>query len=281
MMLDTLQQTGDPVWKQQILDYARALVSLQTPSGTFRYSSKPGKPRQDTKIEPLPGPDKIGYNTYCLDFWQHASQFGASELLYTLGRIRRDLKTDEFLQAERLAHRWMTEVGVRERFFPLYVSHSMSAKWPIVHHAMSALYFARYLLDMAPPDLRDLKLAEEAARWAEDKGVDWRRQEDGNRPEQKMIVTPRIPRGDRGMNAPAEVNLLAAIVFERLGRETGNPLWTAKGEALATAVLAAQDPRTGLLSGELATKYNDPGDPASGWAVQLLREYAALKETKK
>ena len=83
------------------------------------------------------------------------------------------------------------------------------------------------------------------------------------------------------MNAPAEVNLLAAIVFERLGRETGNPLWTAKGEALATAVLAAQDPRTGLLSGELATKYNDPGDPASGWAVQLLREYAALKETKK
>jgi hypothetical protein len=285
MMLDTLQQTGDPVWTRQILDYAKALVSLQNPSGTFRYNIKPGKSRQDTKIDPLPGPDKIGYNTYCMGFWQHATQFGPSELLYTLGRIRRDLKTDEFLQAERLAHRWMIEVGVRERFFPLYISHSMSAKWPINQHALSALYFARYLLEMAPADLRDLKLAEEVARWAEDKGVDWRRQEDGNRPQPNVM--PRISRGDRGMNAPAEVNLLAAIVFERLGRETGNPLWTAKGEALAAAVLAAQDPRTGLVPCELDTKFNgasagQAGNAfASGWAVQLLREYAALKEAKK
>jgi hypothetical protein len=88
------------------------------------------------------------------------------------------------------------------------------------------------------------------------------------------------------------VNLLAAIVFEQLGRATGSPLWTAKGEALATAVLVAQHPRTGYIPVELLTRSDaqhmsapksltNPGSIASGWTIQLLREYAALKEAKK
>jgi hypothetical protein len=36
---------------------------------------------------------------------------------------------------------------------------------------------------------------------------------------------------------PVANNLLAAIVFEELARASSNKLWSAKGEALATAVL--------------------------------------------
>jgi hypothetical protein len=287
-MLDAWVQTGDPAWKRQLLDYGRALVKLQNKNGTFINRRRHGENLQQ---EALPGPDRLGYFSYSLSFMRHEIQWGTSELLYTLGRLRRDLKTDEFVEAERLAHRWMIEVGIRERFFPLYINHSMSVHWPQNQHAMSALYFSRYLLELAPEGMRDVKQAEEVARWAEDHNAHWNRSKE-DRPESNNMVMPRIPRGDRGQNAPAEVNLLAAIVFEQLGRATGNPLWTAKGEALATAVLVAQHPRTGYIPVELLTRSDaqhmsaaksltNPLSIASGQTIQLLREYAALKEAKK
>ena len=107
------------------------------------------------------------------------TEFGAAELLYLLGRIRRNLKTDAFVEAETKAYDWVMKHGVRERFWPINVCHSMSGGYPIWQHSVTALYFSRYLLECAPPDRRDLKLAEEVARWAEDTGIDWNRAAEG------------------------------------------------------------------------------------------------------
>lgn len=178
----------------------------------------------------------------------------------------------------------MRDRAVRERFFPIYVHHSMSQGYPVWQHSMSALFFVRYLLECAPAESRDVKLAEEVARWAEDFGVDWTRALAGP---QKGTITPLIRAGDRMGSEPGAVNLLAAIAFKQLARATGDKLWAAKGDALANAVSQAVCPNTGYLSLGLTPAANDPFDlqfahgmyachtSCHGWAIQLLREYAA------
>jgi hypothetical protein len=72
------------------------------------------------------------------------------------------------------------------------------------------------------------------------------------------------------------------VVFPQFGQVTGNRLWSAKAEPLATAVLMAQEPKSGYVDGELTCDHpKDHVGYVGGWMVQLLREYAALKEAKK
>jgi hypothetical protein len=207
-------------------------------------------------------------------------------LLYLLGRIRRDLKTDAFLEAETKAYDWVMKHGVDERFWPINVCHSMSGGYPIWQHSVTALYFSRYLLECAPPNRRDLKLAEEVARWAEDTGIDWNRAAEGP---QSGQITPHVNRIERYNNEPMASNMLAAIIFKELGQATKNRLWSAKAEALATAVLQGQHPKTGHSNTGLEPKvaehdsrqFNDASfrhwDFSRGWTAQMLREYAALR----
>ena len=155
---------------------------------------------------------------------------------------------------------------------------------------MSALFFVRYLLECARPEDRDVELAVEVARWAEDFGVDWSRAPEG--PQAGGSITPVIPAGDRTNSDPVAVNLLAAIAFEQLARATGDRLWAAKGEALAAAVVRARDPKSGYLRAGGSLRADLEGVPfdrqhedllyrgsvgCRTWAIQLLREYAALK----
>jgi hypothetical protein len=268
--IDTVIQTGDPQWREIVLTYARALVKLQNDNGSFGSLKGKGTP---------PGggwADWAGGNP----------EFGASELLYALGRIRRDLKTDEFVEAEKKALGWMKNKALPERFFPTYVHHSASQGYPVGQHPISALMFARYLLELAPAGERNVKLAEELARWAEDYGIHWDRRPAGP---QKGQITPFIPNADRINCDPAPSNLLAALVFEQLSRETGNKLWSAKAEALAAAVTLARDPATGYLRSDLQSTWRSDygynynygnGMAGRGWCMQLLREYAVLKGVK-
>lgn len=272
-ILDAWLQTGDPRWKDAAMRLGEALVVLQNESGGF---CNPRSLSGDTRFGPQ------GYFT-----WRVGNkEFGAAELLYLLGRIRRDLKTDAFFEAETKAYQWVMKHGVRERFWPINVCHSMSGGYPVWQHSVTALYFCRYLLECAPPELRDIELAEEVARWAEDTGIDWQRAADGPQAGQ---ITPHVNRLDRYNNEPMASNMLAAIVFEELGQATKNPSWSAKAEALATAVLQAQNPKTGYSNTGLEPKvaehdshqFNDAKfrhwDFSRGWTAQLLREFAALK----
>jgi hypothetical protein len=180
----------------------------------------------------------------------------------------------------------MKNKALPERFFPTYVHHSASQGYPVAQHPISALMFARYLLELAPAEERNVTLAEELARWAEDYGIHWDRRPAGP---QKGQITPYIPAADRINCDPAPSNLLAALVFEQLARETGDKLWSAKAEALATAVTIARDPASGYLRSDLNStwrgdygyQYNyGNGMAGRGWATQLMREYAVLKGVK-
>jgi hypothetical protein len=276
---DAWRQTGDPRWKEAGLSLGRALMSLQNEDGSFLNALSP----EERKTW---GSGPCGYFSWKKGY----PAYYTAELLYLLGRLRRDLQTEEFVACEARAHQFAREYHIRERNWPLNVEHSMSTGYPITQHSMAALYFCRYLLECAPAQRQDLKLAEEIARWAEDRGVDWTRAPAGKRTD---AITPRINSGDRYNCEPIAVNLLAAIVFEELGQATKSKLWSAKGEALAVAVLQATDPRTGLpnsgltpcSSNTIPRQFNDGSfvfnDFCNGWAAQLLREYAALNEGKK
>ena len=308
-ILDAWLQTGEPRWKDAAMRLGEALVVLQNESGGF---CNPRSLKGDKRFGPQ------GFFT-----WRVGNmEFGAAELLYLLGRIRRDLKTDAFVEAETKAYNWVMKHGVRERFWPINVCHSMSGGYPIWQHSVTALYFSRYLLECAPVgraaslplessraaslplessraanlplessqagSLRHerIKLAEEVACWAEDTGIDWHRVAEGP---QSGQITPHVNRIERYNNEPMASNMLAAIVFEELGQATKNPLWSAKAEALATAVLQAQHPQTGHSNTGLEPKvaehdsrqFNDAKfrhwDFSRGWTAQMLREYAALK----
>lgn len=270
-VLDAWLQTGDPRWKEIALKLGRGLVTLQRENGAFNSSNTHGGER--------PG-------GYFATWAKGNTEFGTSELLYLFGRLRRDLKTDEFLEAERKAHQWM-ERAVRDRYFPIYDHHSMSQQYPVWQHAHSALMYCRYLLECAPPDKRDVKFIEEIALWAEDHNVNWRRDLTG----QTHSITPHIGAADRTTFA-SKCTMLAAIVFHELSLATGSRLWAAKSEALATAVVQSIDPETGWLNVNFKSvvdaPYKDRLDLphlyyfllAKPETVQLLREYAVLRNMK-
>jgi len=199
---------------------------------------------------------------------------------------RLDLKTNAFVEAETKAYNSVMQHGVRDRSWPVNVCHSLSGGYPIWQHAVTALYFSRYLLECTPPDRRDIKLAEEVARRAEDTGIDWHRAAAGPQSGQS---TPHVNRIDCYDNESIASNMLAAIAFEDLAQATKNPLWSAKARALATAVLQAQHPRTGhsnsglepKVAGHDSRQFNDAKfrhwDFSRGWTAQMLREYATLR----
>ncbi|MEI7685449.1 MAG: hypothetical protein WCL32_10505 [Planctomycetota bacterium] len=270
-ILDAYLQTGDPRWKEIALKLGAALVKLQNDNGSF--FSTYGWPKE------MVGPH--GFYS-----WKEGNkEYSSVELLYLFGRLRRDLKTDSFVDAEKKAYDWTLNVAVRDRSFPLNLAHSMSQGYPIWSHGVAALYLSRYLLECAPPERRDVKLAEELARWAEDHGINWARAEG----KQTGALTPRVEQIDRYNNAPVATNMLAAVVFAELAQATGNPLWAAKADALASAVLQGRDPKHGRLVTSLAPtteewmtrQFHDAsfrhGSFGSDWAIPLLREYAVLK----
>jgi hypothetical protein len=148
---------------------------------------------------------------------------------------------------------------------------------------------SRYLLECAPPERRDLKLAEDLARWAEDHSINWQRAPEGK---QTGPLTPRLEKLDRYNNEPAATNLLAAIVFQELAQATGNKLWFAKGDALTNAVLQGRDAKSGRVVATLQPADEDflprqfhdatfrHNSFCGDWSIQLLREYASLRATK-
>jgi hypothetical protein len=120
-----------------------------------------------------------------------------------------------------------------------------------------------------------VKLAEEVARWAEDYDIDWTRRDPKDANGQRQI-TPIIRDRDRISNEPSSNTMLAALAFHHLAKATGDKLWAAKSEALATAVAQAIDPQSGFLSVKMVPSASRTNYfPCESWTVQLMREYAA------
>jgi hypothetical protein len=276
-ILDAWLQTGDARWKEAAIALGKGLVACQADNGAFWNPNTVKLP-----VEQRHGPS--GFFTWKVGY----PQFYTAELLYLLGRIRRDTGSQEFVEAERKAYEWAMVNHVQARNWPINVCHSFSSGYPITQHCVAALYFGRYLLECAPAERQDLNLALALARWSEN-SINWTRAAAG---EQKGKITPRIESADRYNNYPATSCLLSAIVFAELGQLTGDALWQAKADALAGAVLQAVDRATGRLNLNLEPQTADTihadhqfwpaakfrhNDFCSGWSTQLLREYGALQ----
>ena len=152
-------------------------------------------------------------------------------------------------------------------------------------HRQAARCFARYLLECPPAEPRDLRLAEDLARWTQDVGVRWSPlPKDGRLPAADTFL-PYIPAGGRASSHPPVNNRMQAVIHLRLHQATDKALYLAKAQALATPVLVAQEPRTGRLNTgmgnhfDLRTDYYWYGQHGmvSGWTAQLLREYGRIR----
>jgi hypothetical protein len=143
--LDLYRLTGDERYRHAVLDHARRLVARQMSSGTWpEVEASNGHANVDPKtgrpfISSIQGPSM--------------QQWDPSSTLYYLGRIRQELKTDEFRVAEDKAYQWVMENSVARMDWRKQGPHaSEDHKMPWALLPDCALHFFHYLaLDLSRP----------------------------------------------------------------------------------------------------------------------------------
>jgi hypothetical protein len=101
-----------------------------------------------------------------------------------------------------------------------------------------------YLLEYAPPDIANLPLAEDIARYMENAFVQWN-------------AIPSIG----GANMTDTGHMRMAIVWLHLYRQTGNPLYLAKAEAFFTSYMQLRNPVEGVSKIEVNRYDAECDDP--------------------
>jgi len=234
--LDLYRITGDRKYANAAQLLAQRLVAKQLPNGNW------------TGVEP--GDGHVGYDqTTGLYFWSgiYAPAFPAdidpSSLLYFLGRVRAELKTDEFKTNEEKCWRWLLDNSIARFDWRKHgPCESSNVRMPWATIPDYALHCFEYLALDLPGREKDVALMTDLLRWCEDRAVDWQRKED------KLLVYPRfVPPSDR--ITPSQNGAIGrlALAYARLAALTGDKLHRAKAEALAGAILVAQNPVTGQI----------------------------------
>ena len=255
--LDVWVETTDPRGKEMALKLGTGLASSQTSGGSWT-------------------PNHLGYFGWHNGF----GEWGAAEMLYILGRIRRDCQTNQFREAEQRAYKHVMERQIKEMFWPVADHHSQSWAYPVPLYSEAAMYFIRYLLELAPPDKQNLALAEQLALWCEDLDIDWGLRDTPRNDRDVRYTTnlifPRGSNGDRGICNPINNTSLFAVVCLHLHRATGKRLWLAKADALMTACIQSQDPVSGVVNEGMET--NVSGSISNiGRYAKNLRDFSALR----
>ena len=262
--LDLRRDTGDEQWAKAALSLGESLVRVQEPSGAWRaLDQSTGKTRR-------PG----GF------FGSDAEELDPSLILWQLGRLRHDLKTDRFLDAERKAYEYVMTHTARTMEWPELGYHSLPLSYPYAMAGNTTIAFVRYLLDYAEPEQRDLGLAEELLRWCEDRHIDWTRPPEIKPGDAIRPTSHGSCDGYRSSGHPARMAVQQALGWLKLYGHSGEPLHRAKAEALANAVLLAQDPAGGNINIGLAAanpSFNRFADNY-GETARELDEFAALWE---
>ncbi len=85
-------------------------------------------------------------------------------MLWFLGRVRTELKTDAFRECEDRAYRWVMDCNVKEFFWRDQGHHSPCMVPPFQYKGRAPNYFALYLLECAPAESRSLPAPHEVCR---------------------------------------------------------------------------------------------------------------------
>ncbi len=268
--LDLYRLTGDPRWRDLVMEHARRICSKQLPSGTWTETSPEGDfpPSVDAKTGI---PMMISIQGPSMQQWDPSS------VLYYLGRIRKELKTDDFRTTEDKTWQWLVDNSIaRFDWRKQGPRESTAHKQPWVTNPDCALQCYEYLALDLPGRTADPALMEDLLRWSEERGVDWRRQ---------VHPTQVFP----CMTAPAlagerDQQLRLARACARQAQRTGSALWKAKAEALVGAMLTTQFPTTGQIPPHPDLKYpSGAGDGGSRgeYSTMALLDLAALWEPVK
>jgi hypothetical protein len=274
--LDLFRLTGDPRHRDLALELARRLAAKQLPSGTW--------------AETDPGNGHVSFDAQTGRPWLKSiqgpsmQQWDPSSTLYFLGRVRKELKTEEFRAAEDKAWHWLAEHSIARfdwRKQGPHASEDHQQPWLTIPDC--ALHCYNYLALDLPGRPPDWGLMGDLLRWSEDRDVDWRRQTHATAVYPRIIFT--------GKNRDTQLRLAAA--YAHYARHTGDPLHRAKAEALAGAVLVAQNPVSGQIPHwpdiDVAVRagagYAGPGSGDGGnrgeYATMALLRLAQLWQTSK
>ncbi|MEM7391305.1 MAG: hypothetical protein AAF492_03070 [Verrucomicrobiota bacterium] len=242
--LDLHAATKDPRWRDAATMVAEAFTRSQLENGTWAEGwDKPDIPAERLKVKHFPGHTAV-YEAGLIPgiHGSHLWEYDASEVLWFLGRLRKELDTDAFRTTEDKAYRWVMDNSVKAFFWRDQGHHSPCMVPPFRHTGRCASYFARYLLEAAPAEKRDLGLVAELMRFSESCHLNWSRSTPG-------VLTPNLVGANiRESGAAIWLGTRFALVWVKLGRETGNPLHVAKARALMDAVTHAQHPETGNVA---------------------------------
>jgi len=249
--LDLYRLTGDKKYADAARLLAQRLVAKQMPNGNW------------TEVEPADG-HMLHDPVTGLYFWfgkyadRWPSDIDPSSLLLFLGRVRLELKTDEFKANEEKCWRWLLDNSIaRFDWRKQGPGESSNLRMPWATIPDYALHCFEYLALDLPGREKDLALMTDLLRWCEDRAVDWQRKED------KLLVYPRfVPPIDR--ITPSQNGAIGrlALAYARLAALTGDKLHRAKAEALAGSLVVSQNPVTGQISDNFLTI--DPAISGSG-----------------
>lgn len=249
--LDLYAATGDQRWKDAAEMVAKAYARLQLPNGTWAELEDNGRSSVDpATAKPATPAHQAIYDAGLLPgiHGPHPAEFDGSEVLWFLGRLRTELKTDAFRECEDKAYRWVMDYSVKDFFWRNQGHESMCMVVPFIYTGRSSSYFALYLLECAPTDRRDLKLAAELMRFCETRHMNWSRPD----PSSVRGVMPNLVcTGIRHQGSAIWLGSRFAMAWAQLGRLDGNRLHAEKARAIMDAITHAQHPVTGSVGTEL------------------------------
>jgi hypothetical protein len=238
--LDVYAVTKDPRFRDAALDLAKALADAQDPEDDAWPSrdKKTGKKHWPGGVF---GPSEVRTN-------------GGEPVLWFLGRLRKELGVDDFVQNEARANKWVQTYCLPEMFWQNVGHHSMEVVMLQDRVAPHALSYCTWQLDYAEAKDKDLKLVTEIVRWCEERHVNWQRQPD---PTKTLETRPSCWGWTRAAGTGIRNAGSLVYVWTRLWQETKDPLWKAKADALAQSILVSQDPVDGGLSKGFFRKSTD------------------------
>ena len=244
--LDIYAATQEPRWREAAERVATAFAESQLASGTWAEGWKdPDIPTRRVESARSDSERRI-FEAGLIPgiHGPHLAEYDCSEVLWFLGRLRTELKTEAFLDCEDRAYRWVMEHSVKAFFWRDQGHHSPCMVPPLRYTGRCASYFALYLLDAAPKERSDLDLVADLMRFSETCHLDWSRPgPDAN------VVTPSLAGANvRESGASIWLGTRFALVWAKLGQRTGNRLCREKARAIMDAITHAQHPRTGNVS---------------------------------
>jgi hypothetical protein len=254
--LDVYAVTKDPRFRDAALDLAKAFADAQDPED----GAWPGRDK------------KTG------EKWWGGGVFGPSEarenggeaVLWFLGRLRKELGVEDFVENEARANKWVQDYCLPEMFWQNVGHHSMEVVMLQDRVAPHALSYCTWQLDSAGAKDKDLKLVMEIARWCEERHVNWQRQPD---PTKTLETRPSCWGWTRAAGTGIRNAGSLVYVWTRLWQETKDPLWKAKADALVQSILVSQDPVDGGFSKGFFRKSTDY---TGGTAAFSYNDYDAV-----